>query len=49
MNVMDWDVFCVKAMLSALVTCAGLYQMRLTKGESGIGWVVLGLVVLWIG
>jgi len=48
MTVAAWELVCVKATLSLLVTCAGLYQMRLTKGESGIGWVILGLVVLWM-
>ena len=42
-----WELVVVRATLSLLVTSAGLYQMKLTKGESGIGWVILGLVVLW--
>ena len=46
-DVGTWELVVVRATLSLLVTCAGLYQMRLTKGESGIGWVVLGLIVLW--
>jgi hypothetical protein len=43
-----WELLVVKATLSLLVASAGLYQMKLTKGESGIGWVVLGLLVLWM-
>ena len=48
MNPVLWQLLCVRVTLSLLVTCAGLYQMRLTKGESGIGWVILGLLVLWL-
>ena len=48
MSVGPWEILCAKLTLSLLVAYAGLYQMRLTKGESGIGWVVLGLVMLWL-
>ena len=43
-----WELVVVRATLPLLVASAGLYQMKLTKGESGIGWVVLGLAVLWM-
>ncbi len=38
---------CVRTVLSVVMASVGVYQMKLTRGESGIGWVVLGLAVLW--
>jgi len=46
-NTTTWELICVKATLSLLVTSVGLYQMKLSNGEKGIGWVILGLAVLW--
>jgi len=34
--------------IASIAMCAlGAYSMYLTKGSTGIGWVILGLLVVW--
>ncbi len=37
----------VKGLISVLITALGVTAMALTDGETGVGWAILGLVVVW--
>ena len=41
------DVNLAKALASVAICAAGAYCMKITGGEIGIGWAVLGLLVIW--
>lgn len=36
-----------KALASVACCCMGAYVMRLTEGQTGIGWAILGLIFIW--
>lgn len=36
-----------KAVASIAVCAAGAYSMKVSKGETGMGWMILGLIVIW--
>ncbi len=37
----------VKGLISVLITALGVTAMALTDGETGVGWAIFGLVVVW--
>ena len=38
----------VGLILVSIAICAmGAYAMRITNGETGVGWAVLGLLIVW--
>jgi hypothetical protein len=41
------DIYVAKALASIAVCFAGAYCMKITKGQTGIGWAVLGLLFIW--
>ena len=36
-----------KAIASVAICAAGAYSMKVTKGETGIGWACFGLFLIW--
>lgn len=47
---MDKDtlIFLLAKSVASVAVCAmGAYCMYLTKGETGIGWAILGLMIIW--
>lgn len=36
-----------KAVASVAVCGMGAYTMYLTRGDTGIGWAILGLIIIW--
>lgn len=36
-----------KAIASVAVCAAGAYAMHVSNGQTGIGWAVLGLLLIW--
>lgn len=36
-----------KAVASMAVCVAGAISMKITNGETGIGWAILGLLIIW--
>jgi len=36
-----------KAIASLAVCGLGAFCMYLTKGETGVGWAILGLMIIW--
>lgn len=36
-----------KGIASVAVCAAGAYCMYLTDGQTGIGWAILGLLIIW--
>lgn len=44
---MDPSIVLAKAVASIAVCGAGSYAMHVTNGETGIGWAVLGLLIIW--
>ena len=41
------DINIAKAIASIAICVAGAYCMKITKGDTGIGWAVLGLIFIW--
>ena len=41
------DYVTVQAIASVSICAAGAFSMYITKGRTGIGWAVLGLVIIW--
>lgn len=41
------DVNLAKGLASIAICAAGAYCMRLTGGQTGIGWAVFGLFIIW--
>jgi len=41
------DPYVAKGLASIAVCLAGAYSMKVSKGETGIGWAVLGLCLIW--
>lgn len=39
--------FWAQAVASVAVCAAGAYCMYVTGGETGIGWAILGLMIIW--
>jgi hypothetical protein len=44
---MTWAICIGRAIASVAVCAMGSYCMYITEGETGIGWAILGLLVLW--
>lgn len=36
-----------KTLASIAICAAGAYSMKITNGETGIGWAILGLMIIW--
>jgi hypothetical protein len=36
-----------KGIASIAVCAAGAYCMRITGGDTGIGWAIIGLCIIW--
>ncbi len=36
-----------KGLASIAVCCLGAYSMYITKGNTGVGWSILGLFLIW--
>lgn len=36
-----------KGMASVAICAAGAYSMYVSGGQTGIGWAVLGLIIIW--
>jgi len=41
------DPVIAKAIASVAICAAGAYCMKITKGETGIGWACFGLMIIW--
>ena len=41
------NVYTTKAIASVAVACMGAYCMYITNGETGIGWAILGILLIW--
>jgi hypothetical protein len=41
------DINLAKAIASVAVCVAGAYCMKITNGQTGIGWAVFGLIIIW--
>tara|TARA_R100001530_G_scaffold1886_1_gene3225 strand:- start:6508 stop:6639 length:132 start_codon:yes stop_codon:yes gene_type:complete len=41
------DINWAKAIASIAICTAGAYTMHITNGTTGIGWAVLGLLIIW--
>ena len=41
------DIITAKGLASVAICLAGAYSMKVSKGETGIGWAVLGLLLIW--
>ena len=40
------ELFLSKGIASIAVCGAGAFSMYITKGETGIGWAILGLIII---
>ena len=41
------DVYIGKGLASIAVCAAGAYAMYISNGQTGIGWSILGLLIIW--
>lgn len=41
------NIYLAKAIASVAVCLAGAYSMKITNGTTGIGWAILGLLLIW--
>jgi hypothetical protein len=40
------EIYIAKAIASLAVCLAGAYSMYISKGETGIGWAIFGLIII---
>ena len=41
------DEVIAKGLASVAVCAAGAFAMHVTGGQTGIGWAILGLLIIW--
>ncbi len=41
------DINIAKGLASIAICVAGAYSMKITEGTTGIGWAILGLIIIW--
>lgn len=41
------DLYIAKGLASIAVCLAGAYSMKVSKGDTGIGWAILGILLIW--
>lgn len=41
------DPYVAKGLASIAVCFAGAYSMKVSKGKTGIGWAILGILLIW--
>jgi len=44
---MDTGTVMAKAIASVAVCAAGAYSMHVSQGSTGIGWAILGILLIW--